>query len=359
MNQSSDGTPVYFIREPELVAFRNEIDRGPLFATVAGEEGRSHFERIEAERMGEIALRCEPAVEAVKSFLFPAKEKVATYPGGASEPETGLSNDAPQILLGIRACDLAAIRILDQVLGEGEFEDPFYLERRNATLLISVDCVMPAETCFCNLVGGKPYSEGGVCDLNLTPVEGGYAVGICSEGGRELVVEQAHSFQEADAAQLRERERVRAECMARLEEQNAAYKPRRPIEEVLGEKGVSPWWLRLAAACVECGGCSYVCPTCHCFMLYDQFAGREEGVGERIKGWDSCLFGSFARMAGVGGVKGTPRPDLPLRFENRIRHKFEWMPENLGKLGCVGCGRCSEVCMGGRDVREVIKEIGG
>jgi len=348
----------YFITEAELRVFLADIDRGPMFATVAGEGGRSHYEKIENEKIGDITVRCLPPVESAKAFLFPAKERVAVYPGEPTEPETGLSEDAPQILLGLRACDLLAIEILDQVLHEGDFDDPFYAQRRDHTLLISTDCIEPAPTCFCNLVGGKPWPDGAY-DLALTPVSGGYVVSIGSQAGKELVLERAHSFKEAAPEQLRERDRVRDACVKTLEEQNAPFKPKRPLEEALADADVESKWLKLSAACVECGGCSYVCPTCHCFLLYDQVMAGKVALNERIKAWDSCLLGSFAKMAGVGGMKATPRPELPRRFENRVRHKFEWFPENLSRLGCLGCGRCTEACLGGSDIRKVIKEIGG
>jgi len=358
MSDSIGEMPTYFIAEDELRGLLAELDRGTLYATVAAEEGRSHFERIRSGEMARAALRCMPPVESAKAFLFPARERVAVYPGGPSEPETGLSEDSPQILLGLRACDLVAVEILDRVMMEGDFADPFYAERREHTLLVSTDCILPAPTCFCNLVGGKPYPDGAY-DLNLTPIEGGYLVAIGSQAGKEIVLERAHSFRETSPEQLHEREKVRADCLARLEEQNAPYKPRRPIEEVLAEGELAEErWLKLAAACVECGACNFVCPTCHCFLLYDQIASGKAGLNERLKAWDSCFLGSFAKMAGVGGVKVTPRPELPRRFENRVRHKFEWFPENIGRLGCVGCGRCSEACLGGRDIREVIRELG-
>ena len=356
-NETEAAVP-YFVTEPEFRAFLCDLDRGPLYATVATETDRAHFERIREDAVSSVSLRCLPAVESAKAFLFPIKERVAVYPDGESEPETGLSADAPQILLGLRACDLLAIEILDRVFCEGEFEDPFYRRRRDFTLLISTDCVEPAETCFCNLVGGRPFPDGAF-DLDLTPVKDGYVVTIGSQTGRELVLERAHSFKEATGDRVRERDEVRDTCAKKLEEQNGEFRPVRPIEEVLAEKGGDLGWLQMGAACVECGGCSYACPTCHCFLLYDQIMNGAQGQNERIKAWDSCLLGSFAKMAGVGGAKATPRAELPLRFENRVRHKFEWFRENMGRIGCVGCGRCAEVCLGGRDIRSVIKQIGG
>jgi len=349
--------PAYFISEDDVRSLLGGLDRGALYATVAANEARSHFDRISADAVSRISLRCAPPVESAKSFLFPARERVAVYPGGPAEPETGLSDETPQMILGLRACDLQAIEILDKVMLEGDFADPFYAERREHTLLFSTDCVRPAPACFCNLVGGQPYPDGGY-DLNFSPVAGGYLVAIGSQVGKEIVLESAHSFREATAERLQERENVRDAAVRVLESQNARYKPRRPIEEALAGSDFAERWTRLAAACVECGACNFACPTCHCFLLYDQVVSGKVGLNERLKAWDSCFMASFAKMAGVGGVKVTPRPDLPRRFENRVRHKFQWFRQNVGRLGCVGCGRCSEACLGGRDIREVIRELG-
>ena len=83
-------------------------------------------------------------------------------------------------------------------------------------------------------------------------------------------------------------------------------------------------WQRFAADCVECGACTNICPTCHCFYLYDQALGAE-GF-ERVRNWYSCLFGSYHRMAGGVNMKLTPRPKLRARLANRVLHKFVYSP---------------------------------
>jgi len=108
---------------------------------------------------------------------------------------------------------------------------------------------------------------------------------------------------------------------------------------------------------VACTACTNICPTCHCFLLYDQLAGEGAERFERVKVWDSCLYADYSRMAGVGGVKPNPRAELRSRLENRILHKFQWFPENFGRLACVGCGRCIDACMGGEDLRRLLKEF--
>ncbi|HET6430574.1 MAG TPA: 4Fe-4S dicluster domain-containing protein [Phycisphaerae bacterium] len=39
-------------------------------------------------------------------------------------------------------------------------------------------------------------------------------------------------------------------------------------------------------------------------------------------------------------------------------HKFSYSPRQYGLVGCVGCGRCVDACIGAIDIREVVKELG-
>jgi len=41
--------------------------------------------------------------------------------------------------------------------------------------------------------------------------------------------------------------------------------------------------------CIECGGCTYVCPACTCFTVSDRQASANEV--ERVRIWDSCALG--------------------------------------------------------------------
>ena len=115
-------------------------------------------------------------------------------------------------------------------------------------------------------------------------------------------------------------------------------------------------WQKFAADCVECGACTNICPTCYCFYLYDQVLGPAEF--ERLRTWDSCLLSTYHRMAGGPSMKLSPRPRLSSRLANRVLHKFTYSPEQCGLLGCVGCGRCIDACLGAIDIREVVQELG-
>jgi ferredoxin len=83
--------------------------------------------------------------------------------------------------------------------------------------------------------------------------------------------------------------------------------------------------------------------------------GKE--IYERLRMWDSCVFGEYARMAGAGGVKPNPRAEFRTRFANRFMHKYLNFYRMFGQFQCSGCGRCFDACSGGIDPRRVIQEM--
>lgn len=60
----------------------------------------------------------------------------------------------------------------------------------------------------------------------------------------------------------------------------------------------------------------------------------------------------------TGVASGTnPRPTGKERVRQRYFDKFRYFPEQYEHLGCVGCGRCSQYCPVGIDVRRIIGKI--
>jgi len=294
--------------------------------------------------------------QSPKGFFLPAAESMGRYGVNAGAETVEAVRTQPLILLGVRACELRARDYLDKVLTDGEFADPLYRSRRESTMIVSCDCVDCAESCCCTLVGGLPYPTEGY-DVNLTPIDGGYIVDVASERGAQwLGAERPAGLTDVSPAQEARRDELRRAMVERLERQNARFDwaasdqsaPALPNDDDVG-------WQAFAADCVECGACTNVCPTCHCFYLYDQVLGADQF--ERVRTWDSCLLSSYHRMAAGAGTKLTPRPRLSSRLANRVLHKFTYSPQQYGMLGCVGCGRCIDACLGAIDIRQVVKEL--
>ncbi len=284
------------------------------------------------------------ACTPVKEFLFPLRELAAVFPEPI-EPE----EIQPFAVFGLKDCDLRSLECLDKVFLEKDFEDPFYVGRREKMFVISGDCFDPAESCFCNIMDGKPYPDKGF-DLNVAQVTDGYLIEIGSQKGKEFVGRHSELFTEPGDDALTERDRIRAATTEQLEQNNAGLKFDMPIRDIMTETYDSDVYDIEAKTCVECQACTRVCPTCHCFYLYDQ---KQKDYFSKMKMWDSCMRMTYAQVAGGEN----PRKVLGDRLRHRLMHKFVYFLDRYGLQMCIGCGRCVDGEAGDIDIRAVLKKL--
>lgn len=297
-----------------------------------------------AERLAVATVR---SVEPLKAFLFSARQKVVD---GFDPPPPG-AGAKPLCLVGVKACDLRGLATLDHVfLGENGDRDPFYARVRGQTLLIAADCAAPRPTCFCVAYDTEPFPEAGF-DINLSPVEGGYLVLAGSAKGGQVLTANADLLGPAGPveAEAQERSRSRAQEAVRRNLAEHGLPHHSQLNGAVERAYEAPLWEEEAAACVECGACNTICPTCHCFLLYDQGGGD---AFARFRAWDACLLKDFARVAGGGN----PRPHLWQRLRNRFEKKFDYFPKVAGHHACTGCGRCIDTCPARIDIRRILRK---
>jgi len=111
-------------------------------------------------------------------------------------------------------------------------------------------------------------------------------------------------------------------------------------------------WEEIGRRCLECGGCTYVCPACTCFTVTDRKIG--DGEIERMRIWDSCALGGFTRMAGGFNPRKAVHDRRNRRFYRKLAHYF--IQRELS-MACVGCGRCAAVCHGDVGMPSVVEMI--
>lgn len=324
---------------------------GELYVPVREEEtGKLHLERVESFPLPEeTTFDGYRTVEPLKGIAQLLRAPVATYPSPEGD-ELEAGEIPATIVVGARGCDIAAIELVDRVLLEGEFEDPFYRARRERMIVIGADCTDCGESCFCNLLGAKPWPERGF-DLSISRVSGGFLLETGSDRGTAIVDGNADLFSEPRDGQTNMRDETRKAVARKLEKQNGDFPEAEGLPEKLREALNDNIWDEIAARCVECGACTNICPTCYCFLLYDQKAG--DGANQRVMTWDSCQMSGYARMAGMG----TPRPRLTDRVKHRMHHKYDYLVLSHGAIFCTGCGRCIDTCSAGIDMRDAFRRV--
>lgn len=308
------------------------------------------YELVGDEVPQSIQLAGAAPAQAPKTFLFYPREVVARYPSNDPEAEV---DAPPTIIVGPRGCDVRGIQKFDKVCWSTEhfteeYDDPFYIEKRKNTLIVSVDCTAAKETCFCTAVGGKPYAEDGY-DLNISPIEGGYVLTTGTERGEKLLAGSDDLLTEAASDHMSQRDRSRNSVTEAVDRQNAEFAVDAAYDKY-DLAGTPDSWAHVTQNCVACGACNRCCPTCTCFLLVDQ---RAKGGYERSRHWDTCLSMGFARTAGGGNSRSI----LSERLQNRLRCKFEYSRDRYGLVTCTGCGRCIDVCMGRIDMRDAIRHV--
>lgn len=304
------------------------------------------FKKYAASAEGALLGEVRP-FEPLKAFFSRARERVAED----FKSDLPRSPSKPMAIVGVKACDLKGFKIQDHVFTNHGFPDPFYIRNREQNLIISADCTCAIDTCFCVALGVVPHPRENF-DLNFSPVKDGFVVEVGSAKGQSTLDEQASLFRPASGPELQAKDEQRAE-VAQLVEQNLKRfdVPREDkFAGIIARNHASPIWQDEAKTCVECGACTQICPTCHCFLLYDQ---KDEQGMARLRVWDSCLLKDYARVAGGAN----PRKQLWMRLRNRFEKKFDFFPKVAQVNACTGCGRCISACPAKIDIRRVLRRL--
>ncbi|MGN0598708.1 MAG: 4Fe-4S dicluster domain-containing protein [Oscillospiraceae bacterium] len=251
------------------------------------------------------------------------------------------------VVFGVRACDAKSFDILDRVF-LSEPRDSFYAMKREKGIIISVACTRPAETCFCSAFGINAAEPTG--DVSAWKTEDSLYLQANTEKGSKLLDSLGDILEDASDADVAAQKEKIAKIMDKL-----------PLKDVstdafgagkTKELFDDPAWDELSSACLGCGTCTFVCPTCQCYDIKDFNTGN--GV-IRYRCWDSCMYSEFTRMA-----HGNNRLSQKERFRQRFMHKLVYYPENNdGIFSCVGCGRCLAKCPISMNIVKVMKKIGG
>ena len=299
------------------------------------------FEWNENEK---VRLDVLKTVKSAKDVFFPQVENLLKFrmEGKHIEISEAPKSEEDFVIFGVRGCDAKSFEVLDRVFLVDP-RDEFYAARRAHGTVVTLACAQPEESCFCTNFGVNPAKPAG--DVTAWIADGDMYFEANTEKGERLIAGLA----DADTEKVEAQQKEIAEITRKLPFANlnlAGFDG-----EHLMEKFNDPKWDALSKACLGCGTCTFVCPTCQCYDIRDFDNGK---TVTRYRCWDSCMYSDFTLMAAVNS-----RQTQMQRFRQRFMHKLVYFPSNNdGMYSCVGCGRCVNKCPQNLNIVKVIKALG-
>ena len=334
-----------------------------VIAPVGGHGRDTFFDTVTDENRDQIQIHLPNPYYPPKRYVFPPLErlmKVERSNGGLRiDPTLELQKRA---IFGIRSCDVAGIYHLDRFYLGREFPDIYYHNHRKNLFLVNVACTDPeldiGEECFCMCTDTGPAARDHF-DLQLfdlrapgmPPVDASdeFLVVAGTPAGEALFANSI--FHKASPEHVARRRAILEDVRKRFKPSTTSWFSA-AIQSVSRGEIREETWDEIGNRCLECGGCTYVCPACTCFTVTDR--QLESGGVERLRIWDSCALSGFTRMAGGFNPRRAVHDRRNRRFFRKLAHYFI---ERELSMACVGCGRCAAVCHGDIGMPSVVEMI--
>lgn len=282
-----------------------------------------------------------------KSLVYPQSERMFEYSMDKQEEDAFILKEAPkdyspQAIVGIRPCDAQAFRIVRINFDNKEYRDPWWVQRFESSVLVGLGCNEPCPTCFCTSVGGAPFDEK-CLDALLFDLGERFLVRPLTEKGQTFL-NKLGGGADADKEALEQVRRLAQDAENRMESNVPTDKLK---DKIVLDLFNAPFWEEVAFSCINCGTCTYLCPTCWCFDIQDETFGQR---GDRMRNWDSCMYPLFT----LHGSGHNPRDKKYQRVRQRFMHKLKYYVDKYGNgVQCSGCGRCVRYCPVNIDIRQV------
>lgn len=278
--------------------------------------------------------------QSIKPWVFKSHEilwKALRQKDGAIEFEKVVEAVKPRAIIGLRACDLAALAIQDRILTQDQYVDENYKARREKLFLVAVNCTYSSDNCFCvSAIGGPKVTSG--YDIEMTEIDEGFVLSAGSDAGEAII-----SQLKLDQASEEQIELSHKQIDVAVKTQTKTL-PKGNLRDKLFSNLNHPQYEDIATRCLSCANCTQVCPTCFCHNEFDvpTLQGDESA---RVREWDSCFTRGHSYLN-----HAVLRSNAKDQYRQWLTHKLGSWFDQFGMSGCVGCGRCITWCPVGIDI---------
>jgi sulfhydrogenase subunit beta (sulfur reductase) len=267
-------------------------------------------------------------------FFFPPRECLFNFEN--SNIKIPKINERT-ILFGVHLVDIHAILELDEIMLNKK-PDYYYQKRRQNTTIIGI-------------TGNDKYDD--FHRALAVDVHKGYDIFLEDAGDRFLAKSTTIKGNRILGKKWFKATKIQEQT--KQKEFTSAYNKLFELKSAVERTKESTVWDKYAALCYGCGNCSFVCPLCFCSDIEDKPL-LERGKSKRERHYDACFFKSFTTVHARGAEGFTFENKHRDRFYHWYHHKFVQIMNEIGKPGCVNCGRCIKYCPAGINFREVLEE---
>jgi formate hydrogenlyase subunit 6/NADH:ubiquinone oxidoreductase subunit I len=323
-------------------------DEAEVIAPVRGPGGDEIFQAISHPQ--EVLWDFVNPLDPPKRFLLPQTEPLARIrkKDGSYAVDT-VRDEGPRVLLNLRSCDVKGLLFLRQ-MHAAKPPDESFLRRYGSFTLVSLACTTPCPSGFCVCCGAGPFLDVGF-DLQLTDLGESFLAEVGSPRGRHLLELGKDLFRPATDGEIRHRGELEEWALRSFGQETCHFGS--AMRRISTRRVPEALWEEMEAWCLECGGCNLACPTCYCFSVKDR-PEEEPATWTRCRLWDSCQYEAFTLEASGHNPRAAKKERMKRRFYHKVSAQYY---EKDGVLGCVGCGRCIQVCMGTTDMPSVVAAI--
>jgi len=324
-----------------------------VIAPFGGHGRDTYFDTVTAENRAQILLHFPNPYYPPKRYVFPHIERLMKFTRSDGEIHVEPTYEQPKrAIFGIRSCDLAGIYHLDRFYLGRDFRDVYYENHRKNLFLVNIVCSDPeqdiGQECFCVCTDTGPAARDHF-DLQLMDLGDEFMAVAGTPAGEALFADSI--FCNATEEDISKRRTILDQCRHSFKKETTSWFSA-TVRYVTRGEILDKTWEEIGNRCLECGGCTYVCPACTCFTVSDRPIGTNEV--ERVRSWDACALGGFTRMAGGFNPRRAVHDRRNRRFFRKLAHYF--IQRELS-MACVGCGRCVAVCHGDIGMPTVVEMI--